>query len=132
MHSLWKQGGEIARTCSKWFHAESEQHTCMVCVKIMFPYSIVGRSNEFDRFKYTMDFVFWIKIEVATYIVYNSSHGDLKRLSWWPNEYLPYKDYSNCYDCICVSINKFWNEFYHLNTQTSKQSFYDGFWDDFG
>jgi hypothetical protein len=48
----------MARTRSTWSHAESEQHTRKVCVKIMFPYSIVGRSNEFDKFRYTMDFVF--------------------------------------------------------------------------
>jgi hypothetical protein len=58
MHYLRKQGGEIATTCSTWFRAESEQHTRMVCLKIMSSYSITGRSNEFDRIRYAMDFIF--------------------------------------------------------------------------
>jgi hypothetical protein len=57
------------RTCSTWFHTQSEQHTSMVCVKIIFPYSDHCRSNEFARLRYAMDFVFWIELE-SQHILY--------------------------------------------------------------
>ena len=50
MLSSWKQGGETTRACSTWFHAETDEHTIKVYVRITFPYSIIGRSIEFDKF----------------------------------------------------------------------------------
>ena len=47
---LKKQGAETVRSYNTWFHTETEQHTPQGIVIIMFPYSDISRSIEFDKF----------------------------------------------------------------------------------
>ena len=48
--SFQKQGGEQWELVAYGFMQRPSITYPMVCVKIMFPNSIIGRSNEFDRF----------------------------------------------------------------------------------
>jgi len=68
---LKKQGAETVRSYNTWFHTETEQHTPQGIVIIMFPYSDISRSIEFDKFGFIcLQRILYAKSKI-TIVTYN-------------------------------------------------------------